>query len=369
MIHHRPTRRAVAALGTILLLAACGEEPVAETETIRPVRAIQVADTANVDQRSFTGRARATQEVDLAFRVAGPLVSRPVDVGTEVARGAVVAQIDQDTFKANVARAQAELQAAEAGLANAAEQLRRKQFLVERGHESRAALDRFLAAEKSAEADVAAKQAVLKRNQLDLSYTTLRAPFAGIVVRTFVENFQEVRPRQAVVRLVDSSKIEMVVNIPENLISQAHLVKRAIVVFDPFPDLEIEAQIKEIGTEASETTRTFPVTLIMDQPDGATILPGMAGRARRGDFPQPAESGGRIVVPETAILTAPGDTAKTFVWIVDAGSMTVARREIGTSQVTAEGYVVSDGLTPGEWIVTAGVNFLKEGQKVRLLNQ
>ena len=92
-----------------------------------------------------------------------------------------------------------------------------------------------------------------------------------------MENFEDVQNKQAILRLLDDSKIEMIIDIPEHLIINAAYVKDAFVVFDAFPGREIAATIKEIGTEASSTTRTYPVTLIMDQPEDIRILPGMTG--------------------------------------------------------------------------------------------
>ncbi len=365
------TSRAASALTMTLLLvglAACEEEQVEKAEVIRPVRAIKVADASNFERRWFSGRAKGTKELDLSFRVSGPLTQRKVDVGSEVKKGDVIARIDPATFKADADRAQADVARAKAALANAVEQLKRKKILVAKGHEAKAVLDRFDAIEKEARASVAATTAQLKRKRLDLGYTTLRAPFTGVIVKTYAENFEDVRPKQSIVRLVDNSRIEMVVDIPENLISQAHLVKEVVVIFDPFPDLKIPATVKEIGTEASETTRTYPVTIIMDQPKDVKILPGMAGKSTRKKGPLQQGDKAQIIVPETAILTK-GDVSKTYVWIVDEAKKTVSAREVKTGNLTNQGYSVSGGLTPGEWIVTAGVNYLRDGQKVRLLEQ
>ena len=212
------------------------------------------------------------------------------------------------------------------------------------------------------------QRAILQRAELDLHYSELKAPFAGEIVRKDVENFQDVREKQPIVRLLDSSRIEMVVNVPETLIPYAHLVDEVEVVFDPFPDRVIPAKINEIGSEASETTRTYPVTLIMDQPDGAVILPGMAGKASPKGPPPPEVAGAGLVVPETAVFTPPDDT-KTYVWVLDPEAGIVHRREIRTGNVTRFGLAVLDGVSPAEWVVTAGVHYLKEGQKVRLLEE
>jgi len=327
-----------------------------------------VTDAGGLAKRWFPGRAKATQELDLSFRVSGPLIKRHVDVGTEVKKGAVVAQIDPATFRAEADQAKASLERAKANYKNAAVQLKRQRVLTEKGHQSEAALDRHIAKESESKANVAAREAALKRTRLNLAYTTLKAPFAGVIVKTYVENFQDVRPKQPIVRLVDNSRIEMIVDIPENFISLAPSVKEAIVVFDAFPDIEITAKVKEIGTEASETTRTFPVTLIMDQPENAKVLPGMAGKATgKGDAVEAQVAETAVVAPETAIFTK-DDPQNTFVWVV-ADNKTVSTRPVTTGELTDHDIQVQDGVTPGEWIVTAGVNYLREGQQVRLLEQ
>lgn len=353
---------------TALLVAGCEEQKAEKAPVIRPVRAIQVSDATGLTKRWFPGRAKATQELDLSFRVSGPLIKRHVNVGSEVKKGAVIAQIDTATFRAEADQAKASLARAKANYKNAAVQLKRQRVLTEKGHQSEAALDRHIALESESKATVAAREAALKRTRLNLAYTTLKAPFAGVIVKTYAENFQDVRPKQPIVRLIDNSRIEMIVDIPENFISLAPSVKEAIVVFDAFPDIEVAATVKEIGTEASETTRTFPVTLIMDQPKNAKILPGMAGKATGKDgaaAAQMAESA--VVVPETAIFTKE-NPQNTYVWVVN-DNKTVATRPIKTGELTDHGIQVQDGVKPGEWIVTAGVNYLREGQQVRLLEE
>jgi RND family efflux transporter MFP subunit len=359
----------MASLLAAMTLGACNqEEEETATETVRPVRAVQLADAPSFGQRWFSGRAKATQEVDLSFRVAGSLIELPVEVGDSVRKGDVLARLDPATFIANVNKAQAELDRATAEATNADTQLERQQTLTQKGWTPEARFDEFIAAAGVARAAVGAYRATLERAKLDLGYTELRSPFAGEIVRTYVENFQEVLDKQPIVRLVDSSRIEMVVDVPETLITYAPLVSEVEVIFDPFPDLTIPARIKEIGSEASETTRTYPVTLIMDQPEGAVILPGMAGKASPKGPPPPEAGEAGLVVPDTSVFTLPDDP-RTYVWVLDAQAGTVHRREIRTGNVTRFGLAVLDGVAAGEWVVTAGVHHLEEGQKVRLLEE
>ena len=353
-------------LVALLALSACEDAEVAEApEVVRPVKAIKIGDASVLQQRWFAGRAQAAREVELSFRVSGPLIEFPVNVGDRVEEGDVLARIDPATFKAEVDRIAANVNRAQASLQNAKLQLQRQETLYRKGHVAKAALDRYVAAEGENSADVRSQQANLQRARLDLGYTTISAPFAGVVVATYVENFEEVREKQRILRLLDPAQIEMVVNIPESMISFAPQVKEVVTIFDAFPNVEIIGAIKEIGAEASETTRTYPVTLVMDQPDGIEILPGMAGRTTSKTVIGPVGNGREVEVPLSATFS--GADGASLVWVIDEGTMRVAQRSVTTGSLTNQGIMVTDGLKSGEWVVTAGVNSLKAGQKIRIL--
>ncbi|MDX1400622.1 MAG: efflux RND transporter periplasmic adaptor subunit [Kiloniellales bacterium] len=352
----------------VLPLGACKQEVVEKEPPIRPVKAIKVENTSMGSSRFFSGRAMATQEIDLSFRVPGTLTELPVKVGDTLEQGELVAQLDPDTFRAAVERAEARLARTRATLENATAQRERDKILFDKGHIAQARLDKTTAKESEAKADVRAAKAELEQTQLDLTYTTLKAPFTGKVVTTYADNFQDIQAQEPIVRLLDSSRIEMIVNIPENMIAQVPSVKDVVVEFDPYPGREFPAEIKEIGAEASATTRTYPVTLILDQPEDVEILPGMAGKARRSSAGQQNEDQKRIVVPLAATFS-PSEDQGTFVWIFDESSQKVSRRPVDLGDLTADGVLIKDGVESGEWVVVAGVSYLRDDQQVRLLQE
>jgi len=404
----------VAAVG----LSACGSEEEKAAEIVRPVKAVKVGDTSQLSERTFPGRAKAHQEVNLSFRVGGPLISRPVIVGDVVEEDQVIARIDPRDFEVDLRNVEGRLSQAKAELdamrVARPEDIRRAEALVLRakatrdkaqadyrrvmsikeedpGAISQASIDAATSARDQALAelsnadeqlviaqsgaraeDIAAKEAEIRslaasadsaRDQLD--YTNLKAPFAGTIVATFVENFEDVKAKQAIVRILDTSKIEMIVDIPENLISVAPYVKDVQVRFDAFPDVWVPAKISEIGTEASQTTRTYPVTVLMDQPEDIKILPGMAGEAKGQPEQGPPQIVGGMEIPISSVL--PGDGDASYVWVVDEATMTVAQRQVTTGPLTDRGILILEGLEVGEWIATAGANTLREGQKVTFL--
>jgi RND family efflux transporter MFP subunit len=228
-------------------------------------------------------------------------------------------------------------------------------------------LDRRLEGRDRAAANLESLKAAVDFAKDQLGYTYLKAPWAGTVVATYVENFEDVRAKQQIFRLLDTSRIEFVIDVPEKMISYALNVTKIAIRFAPFPGRDFPAEIKEIASEATEGSRTYPVTLIMDQQKDVKILPGMAGEALvEGSVPDRFGKEG-IEVPPSAVFS-PEDNQKTFVWVIDENTMTVGKREVQTGAMTMSGTIIREGVTPGEWVVTAGVHYLREGQEVKILS-
>ncbi|MDJ0950426.1 MAG: efflux RND transporter periplasmic adaptor subunit [Alphaproteobacteria bacterium] len=365
----RRTAKLLLLLGLPVALLACEEEKQV-AEVVRPVLAMKVRTPGSANNEWFPGRAKATREVELSFRVAGPLIARPVFVGDDVNEGDVVAKIDPADFEANVQRVEGQLGEAKAALQRGEADFQRQERILREdpGATSEQLVDQARERRDRAAASVRSLEGSLSEARNQLGYTTLRAPFDGRVVATYVENFESVQAKQRIVRVLDTSKIEMVVQLPESIISYAPYARNIRVVFDAFPDKEIPAQIKEIGTEASLTTRTFPLNVIMDQPKDFKILPGMAGKLT-GEAELPGQEGefAAIMIPVTAVFSTEQDQ-KSYVWVIDEQAKTVSRREIVIDALQDTGVPVKKGLKAGEWIAVAGAHFLKEGQKVEILD-
>lgn len=316
----------------------------------RPVRTVRVADTDQIGGRVFPGRAEAVRSVDVAFEVPGLMIERPVFIGDKVEKGQLLAKLDPRDFENDLQAAQARHKRTQTYLSRVAQAAK-----------TNAVSQQDLT---DAEAQADASDADVKLKQKALADTEIFAPFDGSVAATYLESFQNVRSKQVVVRVLDLSTIELRIDVPEKLISYVPLIENIQVTFDAFPGKIVPSEIKEIGTEASSTTRTFPVTLIMEQPEGFTILPGMTGQARGWPERDPAAEI-NLQVPGSALFETDGEE---FVWVVSESDMTVHRRRVSTTGISVEG-VTLEGLEPDEIVVTAGVHFLSEGQEIRLLDE
>jgi RND family efflux transporter MFP subunit len=291
----------------------------------------------------------------MAFEVPGRLIERQVDVGSKVDQGEVLARLDPRDFEADLASARAN-EAKDRADAERAVKLFEAEVMPAAQHEA------FLRRLEVARAE-------LRKAEKATEDTRLVAPFAGTVAATYIENFQNVQAKQPVLRLLDATSIELVINIPEARIHSVPYVRWVKVQFDVFPDHEIDARVKEVGNEASPTTRTYPITLIMEPPAGVEIKPGMSGHAWAGiEFPEDLSRSGVEVAP-SALFSQPATGAgRSFVWVIDEAALTVSAREVETLGASARGVLVR-GLAAGERIVTAGVNTLSEGEQVRLLEE
>ncbi len=338
----------VVVVAAALVTSAC-EEPPEPEKVVRPIRAFRVVDAAPLDGRAFPCRAEAVREVNVAFERSGRLIERPVRVGSEAKTGMLLARLDPSDFESELMQAQARASRARAMRDRVAQALQSGAVARQDLTNAQAELDEALA-----EVEIRTKA---------LADTRLRAPFDGLIAATFVENFQNVQAKQPVMRLIDISSIECVVNIPENLISSVPFVQDIEVTFDAFPGRSIPAVIVEIGREASAVTRTFPVTLVMTQPDDIEILPGMAGRAL--GRVKLAELGDRFGydLPLNAIFT--DDGKRSLIWVIDETTGTASKREVEVLAPSASGVRVR-GVSPGEWVATTAVHVLREGQRVRL---
>jgi RND family efflux transporter MFP subunit len=197
----------------------------------------------------------------------------------------------------------------------------------------------------------------------ELSYAQLTAPFDGVIAARYAQNFQTVQPRQPILRLLDMSRIKFGVDLPETAMPLLPYAKAIWVTFQAAPGNKLPATIQEVSHEASRSTRTYRLTVLMDQPADVRILPGMSGELRARLEP-PNTQPKTLEVLASALFE--GSDGATCVWLVDTSTMTVHRQPVKTLRPTTVGSLV-EGLKAGQTVVTGGVHYLKEGQKVRIM--
>jgi len=338
-----------------LIIMGCGGGEVAEAPpVVRPVKTVIVGGAISTEM-TFPGMVEAGEKAILSFRVKGRLMDLPIDEGQEVAKGDLIGQLDPRDFQIALERAKAEFNKAEADLT-------RYQRLYER--EAIPLSDLEL---RRSQRDVA--KAEVDGAERNLGYTTLRAPFAGQIGRRYVENHMDVQAQQDIVDLNDVESIEIIVNIPENLVTgmREGMDAKVYAVFATARELAFDLVYKEASSRADPETQTFRMRFTMPQPDELRLLPGMTAEVRvvisQGDSEQ-LQGKGRLVLPAFAVLGDPhGDG---YVWVVDSTSMTVHKRSVQIGELMGTANIrILGGLAGGERVVVAGLAQLEEGMQVR----
>lgn len=353
---------------SLLLLNSC-EQEVAQ-ESLRPVKTIQVNETSSLDnQIIFPGSLRAFKRADLSFRVDGTIILRNITVGYRATKDETLIQLDPREYEIAVQKAKGKVDSLEAQINFAVKDYARMQKIYERdpGAISESLLDRKKETSNQLKAELTIVQGDFDQAVDNLSYTSLKAPFDGIIAAIYVENHEQVRAKQVVLRFLDIADREMEINVPEKYINALLEGKDRLnfeVRLDAFPNIVLHATIKEIGTEASSTTQTYPVTLSLQRiPDELSLLAGMSGRAL---LARPSGNlSNTFKIPKSAIFTDNGHT--TYVWVVNPNTQTVHKKAVQVDDSNKENtIIVQKGLANGDRIVTAGTSFLIEGQRVKL---
>lgn len=347
-------------------IQSCSEEAPAPA-VIKKVKAIQIGSYDLLEKRAFPGKAQAAQEASLSFRVSGQVASLPVNVGDKVKAGDILATLDDTDFKNAVNIAEGLLGEAKAAYVDAAKDYQRALNIQKKdpGIISEAMIDKAKANSEITAAAQRSAEANLQLAKDRLSYTQIKAPFDGEVVATYVENFETTIAKQNILRILNPEGMEFVFEVPESLIGYANAVKSANIKFDIAPNTELKGTLKEIGREASTSTRTYPITLVIENTADVTILPGMAGKANIvAELPQDSALSG-IVVPASSLFSE-GAIENSFVWVINDNK--VSKRAVKLGPPSNYGLRIKEGLQPGDWIVVAGVHSIMQDQQVRVMD-
>jgi len=357
---------------SLALLSACGqsEEPAKADETIRPVKLIKVGEALAGKTRKLPGTVRASDRVDLAFQVPGPLVELPVKEGQVVKKGTLVARIDPRDYDTNLRNAEGVLAKAEAGLAYAVAEHQRyvKVKATDAGAVSDSMVSLKLAAAKVARADLQSANAALAAAKDQLAYTRLQAPFDGVIARKYVDNYQEVLAKEAILSLQNVKDVEVLIDVPELMVAPIRKTQpRFYAQFTADPNRRFELRMKEFATQADSVTQTYRVVLVMPAPTGIRVLPGMTVDVSI-EFTEEASGGAEILVPAIAVFA--DNAGKSQVWVIDPKTQKVQRRAVITGDLSGNDSIrIIRGLNPDETIAISGVSKLREGQRVRALEE
>ena len=349
-------RAAVLAPLAAAALLACSK-PAPPPEDVRPVRVTTLAVDSAGERLEFSGDVRPRYESQLGFRVGGKIVERKVDVGATVKRGDVLMRLDPQDLRLAETQARATLRAAETERDLARADYKRHVDLRKQNFVSQAVLDTKQSALKAAQANVDAARAGLRGQANQSNYTNLAADADGVVTAIEAEVGQVVQPGSPVVRVARTVEKEVVIGIPEDKVGQLRAASDVTVRLWANEAVAIPGKIREVSPVADPATRTYTVKVAL--PESAEVRLGMTATV---ELATSGNGAAGLRLPLTALVQQNGASA---VWIVENGAVKLVPVQV-VGQVRND-VLVSGQVAAGQKVVTAGVNLLKNGQKVRIL--
>ena len=352
-------RRHLFLLACMLPVAGCNDVAPRAPE-VKSVRTLVVDPRPIDDDRRAVGEVKPRHESELAFRVAGKMVARAVDVGAVVKKGDVLARLDEQDYRNRLKSAESDLVAADAVFVEAQGTEDRQRQLLSSGATTRALYDSALKNYRSADAKREQARTAVDMARDQVNYSELHAEFEGIVTAVGAEVGQVVNSGHMIVRIARSAEKDAVFSIAEAAFEYNNAGDRpreVAVLLLSNPGVSANGVVREISPIADPTTRTYQVKVTLNNPPEQMRFGGsVVGHLKASSLPV-------VVLPGSALFDRDGTPA---VWIVDPADQSVRLKTITVTRYETDRVIVSGGLAKGDVVVTAGVNRLRESQRVRV---
>jgi membrane fusion protein (multidrug efflux system) len=328
-----------------------------------PVGVVTAAKQPIARSAEFVGRIEAIERVDLRARVTGYLDAVLFKEGDRVKEGDPLFRIDQAPFQASVQQAQGALLRAQGVYTNASLQAQRAEELVKTGATAVAERDRRVADQQGAQGDVVTADANLHTAKINLGYTDITSPIAGIIGKAIVTKGNLVGPDSGVLTTIvsqDPMYVAFPVSQREFLTvrrSEIQSGDRKVGITIRFSDgtaYDKSGIINFLNVMVDRSTDTVLVRATIPNPDGVLIDGQLVRVTVQGDKPEE-----KVLVPQAALLA---DQQGTYLFTVQDGKATVRRVKVGGDKGTEA--VIDDGLAGGEQVIVQGIESVRPGGEV-----
>ena len=355
-----------------LLLAGCDKE--AKVVAAPPPAEVKVVEVLQRDVPVYVeaiGETRGNTEIEIRARVEGFIESVDFKEGSLVEKGAPLYTIDPKPYQAKLAQAKGSLAQSEADLARAHQDVVRYEPLVAKNAISRQEYETAVALETAAQAAVEASKAVVEQAELDLSYTKVLAPEAGLVGKTEVYAGTLVGRGLSTLltRISRTDPIHVRFSLPEkDYLDYARKRGTGVRTEQEKADVPLELLLPDGSVHPSPGTMVF-VDRNVDATTG-TIM-GEAAFANPGEILRPGQYvrvratveslAGAILVPQRAVREQQGVTS---VMVLGADDV-VEQRIVSAAERQGSLWVIRSGLKAGDKVVVDGLQKIRPKDKVK----
>ncbi len=344
-------------------LTACKEKPEI-IEVVRAIKTITVSEQANEQIRKFAGIVAAVDSSGLSFQVGGQVESVEVDIGDRVKKGQALAVLDAEPYQLDVDAVGAELVKARANVVNTKSEYDRQKRVFDQGAGAKSDLDTAEYNYRAARSAVDYQIARLDQANRNLRKTKLLSPYDGTIAWRSVNPNEEVKVGQKVFEINATGTMEVQLAVPESTIDRIYIDDPATISYPTMPGESAKGRISYIGSAAVKAG-AFPVKVVLIDPN-KNVKPGMTAEANlfiKNENQQPG-----YLVPLQALLPAP-EANRGYAFVFDPQTSTVKKTPVSSRGTEDKKAIVGEGLAAGDIIAVAGVSFLADGLKVKLMEQ
>ncbi|SON52896.1 efflux RND transporter periplasmic adaptor subunit [Vibrio tapetis] len=360
------------AVASSLILVGCGESATgSKGQGAAPlVEAVATQVVEHQQSKSYVGRATAVEDTDIIAQVSGYLEARLFTEGQMVEKGDLLYQIEPAPFQAQVATAKAAVAQANANLKKSQMDFKRGKNLLPKGNISQSEFDSLTAKLLSAEAEVEASKAQLTIAEVNLSHTTIVAPFAGRISDSEVSTGDLLSPSSGVLTtLVSLDPIHASFNVSERERIQFGMDRikgsgegtanalEVVVMLENGEAYEHKGTLDFVSNRIDVKTGTIALRAIVPNPE-QVLLPGQHIKiAIQEKAPTDV-----VVIPRRAVQS---DLEGDFVMVIADGNV-AERRNVEMGRQLEEGIIISEGLNPDEVVIIKGLQRVRNGSPVTL---
>ncbi|MER2493656.1 efflux RND transporter periplasmic adaptor subunit [Catenovulum sediminis] len=347
-----------------LLLLSCDKQTEPPKQPIRSIAWQTVNSQPLTQMRRLPGILNPVESAPLSFQVSGKIEAIYVHLGDSVSSGQKLAQLQLSNYKLALQAAQGELEKAKAFQREREAEFARYEQLLEQQLVSRSVYDNAKSQAQSAASSVDVAHTQLEIAQKNLNDATLYAPYDGRITNQLAEPSQQVASGQTVFEIEGQHGLEIAVLVPETLIKEVKNGQTYKVRAPVVKDKELSAYVSEISSRA-ENANAFRVVLNFSEehPDlraGMSVEVDFVYRgSERNNY-----QGSAFNIPVSALLA--GKDKQTFVFVYNPQTSLLEKRQVVAENILGNQVLITQGLTSGEIIATAGVSFLQDGQQVNL---
>jgi membrane fusion protein, multidrug efflux system len=365
---------ALSSIAVVLLVAGCKPKEEAQPPQAGPppeVMAVTVAPRDIPVTFEYTGQTAGVREVEVRPRVGGILLKWNYTEGARVAAGQSLFTVDPVPYQANANRLEAAFASMEARHAQAVRETARIKPLVEQGMVTRKAYDDAVSNEQIAAADARTARAAVTQARIDLGYTNVPAPIAGVTGRALKSEGSLVEAQNTLLTTISQiDPIHVIFVIPEaehlriqREAGEGKLKMPADGNFEARVMLADGTQFPHAGKVDFTNVRVDPATGGIE---ARAVIPNPDLRLRPGQFARVLVGGAirpqAVSVPQRAILEGPGTK---IVLTVNAKGL-VEPRPVQVGDWAGQEWIVTGGLAPGDRVIVDGIIKARPGSPVKI---